>query len=172
MTKEGRMSKSRHRVIAVSIAAVTCFASAPSLAQEPLPGQSEFRKLLVEAAEASPGCLGVKIGRTDNGTNVIFAWFENKQALVSWYKSDFHQWAMKTAFPNQSFNREPLPDVPENSGQILALVTLKLAGAPLPGSPVPIETIGIELYTPLPNGIALGGRLAPQSVKVPGMRQI
>jgi hypothetical protein len=172
MDEEVIMTKGRNCVIAASVAAITCFAlSAPSLAQEPLPGQPEFGKLLIEAAKASPGCLGVEIGRTDNGTRVIFAWFEDKQALVAWYKSDFHQWAMKTVFPNQNFNREPLPDVPENSGQILALVTLRLADTALPGSPVPIETIGIELYTPLPDGVAVGGRFAPQSVRVPGLRQ-
>jgi len=166
------MTNARDCVIAASIAAMTYVAaSMPSFAQGPLPGQPEFGKLLVEAAQSSPGCLGVKLGRTENGTNVIFAWFESKQALVEWYKSDFHQWAMKTAFPNQTFDREPLPDVPENSGPILALVTLKLADAPLPGSPIPIETIGIELYTPLPDGVAVGGRFAPQSVRVPGMRQ-
>ena len=166
------MIKASGRVIAPSIAAMTYVAwSVSSLAQGPLPGQLEFQKLLVEAAQASPGCLGVKLGRTENGTNVIFAWFEGKQALVTWYKSDFHQWAMKTAFPNQTFEREPLPDVPENTGPILALVTLKLADGPLPGSPIPIETIGIELYTPLPDGVAVGGRFAPQTVSVPGMRQ-
>jgi hypothetical protein len=166
------MRKSREFVIAASIVAMTCLASSvPSFAQEPLPGQPEFGKLLVEAAKASPGCLGVEIGRTDKGTRVIFAWFESKQALIAWYKSDFHQWAMKTTFPNQNFNREPLPDVPENSGQILALVTLRLADTALPGSPVPIEMIGIELYTPLPDGVAVGGRFAPQSVRVPGLRQ-
>jgi len=165
------MTKARDCVIAASIAAMACVASAmPSFAQGPL-GQPGFAKLLVEAAEASPGCLGVKLGRTSDGTNVIFAWFENKQALVTWYKSDFHQTAIKTAFPNLNVNREPLPDVPENSGYILALVTLKLADAALPGSPAPFETIGVELYTPLPDGVVAGGRLAPQSVKVPGLRQ-
>lgn len=160
-------------MIAASIAAMSFVAPpVPSFAQGPLPSQPEFGKLHVEAVQASPGWLGVKVGRTENDTNVIFAWFESKQALVAWYKSDFHQWAMKTAFPNQTFDREPLPDVPENSGPILALVTLKLADAPVPGSPIPIETIGIELYTPLPDGIAVGGRFAPQSVRVPGLRQI
>jgi hypothetical protein len=84
---------------------------------------------------------------------------------VAWSMPSFAQG------PLQTFDREPLPDVPENSGPILALVTLKLADAPLPGSPIPIETIGIELYTPLPDGVAVGGRFAPQSVRVPGMRQ-
>src|ERR1700731_3690948 len=83
MEEEVIMTKGRNCVIAPSVAAITCFAlSAPSLAEEPLPGQPEFGKLLIEAAKASPGCLGVEIGRTDKGTRVIFAWFENKQALV------------------------------------------------------------------------------------------
>lgn len=166
------MTTARNYMIAASIAAITCAASSiSSFAQGLLPGQPEFRKLLVEAAQASPGCLGVKLGQTEDGTGVIFAWFENKRALVAWYKSDFHQWAMKTAFPNQSFNREALPDVPEDSGQILALVTLKQAETPQPGSPIPIATIGIELYTPLPDGVAVGGRFAPRSVTHPGMRE-
>jgi Antibiotic biosynthesis monooxygenase len=171
--KEVIMTKARDCLIAASIAAITYAAAcSASPAQGPLPGQPEFRKLLVEAAQASPGCLGVKLGQTEDGTGVIFAWFENKQALVAWYKSDFHQWAMKTAFPNQEFNREPLPDVPENSGQILALVTLKQGDTPLQGSTIPIVTIGIELYTPLPDGVAVGGRFAPRSVRHPGMREI
>jgi hypothetical protein len=144
--------------------------SMPSFAQV-LPGQPDFGKILVEAAQASPGCLGVKLGRTNDGTAVVFAWFESKQALVTWYKSDFHQWAMKTAMPNQSFNREPVPDIPENTGAILALVTLKLADAPVQGLSIPIQTIGIELYTPLPDGVAVGARFAPSAVKVPGMRE-
>jgi Antibiotic biosynthesis monooxygenase len=156
-------------MIAASFAAYVA-SSMPSLAQV-LPGQPDFGKILVEAAQASPGCLGVKLGRTSDGTNVIFAWFESKQALITWYKSDFHQSAMKTAMPNQTFNREPVPDIPENTGPILALVTLKLADAPVPGLIIPIQTIGIELYTPLPDGVAVGARFAPSAVKVPGMRE-
>jgi hypothetical protein len=145
----------------------------PGLAQQPLPGQPEFRELLVKAAKASPGCLGIEIGRTDSGAAVIFAWFENKKALVDWYRSDFHQAAMKTVFPKQTFNREPLPDLSENSGQILALVTLRLNDAPsAAATPVPIQTIGIELYTPLPGGVAVGGRFAPDTVRVPGLRRL
>jgi hypothetical protein len=61
--------------------------------------------------------------------------------------------------------------IPENTGAILALVTLKLADAPVQGLSVPIQTIGIELYTPLPDGVAVGARFAPSAVKVPGMRE-
>ena len=34
--------------------------------------------------------------------------------------------AIKTAFPNLIVNREPLPDIPDDSGFILALVTLEI----------------------------------------------
>ena len=32
--------------------------------------------------------------------------------------------------------------------------------------------IAIELYAPLPGGIAAGGRFAPSSVKVPGLIEV
>src|SRR5436190_22386235 len=93
---------------------------------------------------------------------VIFAWFESKQALVAWYRSEAHQRAMRTAFPNRSWDREPLPDTPENSGPILAIVSLKLREAgSAETAALPIASIGIELYTPLPGGVAVGGRFAP-----------
>jgi hypothetical protein len=68
---------------------------------------------------------------------------------------EVHQKAMKTAFPSQIFDREPLPDTPEDSGPILAIVSF-----------------GIELYTPLPGGVAVGGRFAPGAIKVRGLREI
>jgi hypothetical protein len=168
------MSRSSPAITAFLTATAYLACSVPSFAQQaPLPGQPGFGELLVKAAKESPGFLGMETGRTASGTMVIFAWFEGKKAIVDWYKSDFHQRAMKSAFPNQTFDRQPLPDVPDNSGPILALVTLKLAdSAPTPASPVPIQSIGIELYTPLPDGVAVGGRFAPRTVKVPGLREI
>jgi hypothetical protein len=80
---------------------------------------------------------------------------------------------MKAAFPNLNIKREPLPDVPDDTRFILALVTLKLSNAPpTETSPIPFQTIGIELYTPLPDGVAVGGRFAPSAVTVPGLREI
>ena len=68
---------------------------------------------------------------------------------------------------------EPLPDLPEDSGPILAIVSVKLADGAGPGGPsMPISSIGIELYGPLPGGVAVGGRFAPESIKVRGLREI
>jgi hypothetical protein len=128
---------------------------------------------VVNAVRAAPGCLGVETGQTSSGKRVIFAWFESKKALVGWYHSDVHQRAMKAVFPKQNFDREPLPDLAEDSGPILAIVSVKLADGPRSdGSAIPISSIGIELYGPLPGGVAVGGRFAPEAIKVRGLREI
>jgi hypothetical protein len=139
----------------------------------PAHAQSErgFTELLNQA-RAHPGVLGIETGQTSSGRQVIFAWFENKAALVSWYKSEAHQKAMKIAFPKRTFNREPLPDLPADSGQILAIVSLKRRDTPVPPGGSLAASIGIELYTPLPGGVAVGGRFAPQGVRVPGLREV
>ena len=128
---------------------------------------------VVKALRAAPGCLGVETGQTASGRQVIFAWFEGKKALVDWYHSDVHQRAMRSVFPNQRFDSEPLPDLAEDSGPILAIVSVKFADAPAPGATAPaITSIGIELYGPLPGGVAVGGRFAPDALKVRGLREI
>jgi quinol monooxygenase YgiN len=163
-----RLTSKRRHVVALAVA---MYGLSPTSAPAQTP-EAPYAAVL-EAARAHPGCLGVDTGQTRSGRQVIFAWFENKAALVAWYKSDAHQKAMKLAFPSQTFNREPLPDMPENSGQILAIVSLKPSEGPPPaGAGLPIGSIGIELYTPLPGGVAVGGRFAPPSIRVPGLREI
>jgi Antibiotic biosynthesis monooxygenase len=154
--------------VVVSIVVLALSSGSLALAQGPQRGFAD----VVEAARAHPGCLGVETGQTSSGRRVIFAWFEDKKSLVSWYRSEPHQRAMKTAYPNQTFDREPLPDLPEGSGPILAIVSLKMLETPKPDTPgLPIASIGIELYTPLPGGVAVGGRFAPDAVKVRGLRE-
>jgi hypothetical protein len=46
---------------------------------------------LVGALKTTPGVLGVEVGQMMSGKQVIFAWFENKQAVLKWYYSDAHQ---------------------------------------------------------------------------------
>src|SRR5712691_10431414 len=102
--------KGRQVVIAASVSFALFFSWIPlARAQAPQGGFAS----VVSAARACPGCLGVETGQTASGKRVIFAWFESKKALVGWYHSEVHQKAMKTAFPNQNLDREPLPDTPE-----------------------------------------------------------
>jgi hypothetical protein len=125
---------------------------------------------VIEALKTTPGVLGVETGQTSSGKRVIFAWFENKQALVDWYHGDAHQKAMRTVFPNITFDRRPLPDLPEDSGPILTIVSVKFTEA---GTGAPkFSSIGIELYGPLPGGVAVGERFAPPTLKVRGLREI
>jgi len=160
----------REVVIAGSLILALVGLSATLVAAQSTPGGFPS---VVKALRAAPGCLGVETGQTVSGRQVIFAWFDGKKALVDWYHSDVHQRAMKSAFPNQRFDREPLPDLAEDSGAILAIVSVKFASAPAPGATAPaISSIGIELYGPLPGGVAVGGRFAPDALKVRGLREI
>src|SRR5215813_7375059 len=151
--------------IAFALFAACC---TPALAQAPPAG---FPKV-VDALRVWPGCLGVETAQTSSGKRVIFAWFANKKALVDWYHGEVHQKAMKSVFPNQTFDRQPLPDLAEDSGPILTIVSVKFADTPKTDGAPSIAAIGIELYGPLPGGVAVGGRFAPDAVKVRGLREV
>jgi hypothetical protein len=126
---------------------------------------------LPAAIKASPGCLGVELARTAGGKQVIFAWFENKKAALKWYWSNTHQKLMHQGFPNVEAD-EPMADVPDNAGPILAIASITPSSKPLSKDiGLPFSQIAIELYQPLPGGVSLGGRFAPQGVKIPKMRE-
>jgi hypothetical protein len=125
---------------------------------------------LVGALKATPGCLGVETARTSSGKQVIFAWFENKKAVLNWYYSDTHRMAQKMLGPG-SPARTPMADVPDDGSPILAIASLTpSSGPPTAAMPFPVSQIAIELYKPLPGGLAAGGRFAPESVTVPGLQ--
>jgi hypothetical protein len=123
---------------------------------------------LAGALKATPGVLGVETARTQSGKQVIFAWFENKKAALAWYYSDTHR-SLQKAFAPGSPARTPMADVPDDGSPILAIASLTLTGAPTAESPFPVSQIAIELYKPLPGGLAAGGRFAPMTLQVPGL---
>jgi hypothetical protein len=157
-------------VIAGSLAlAPFCAWVGPALAQAPATSFPD----VVGALRTTAGCLGVETARTASGKRVIFAWFENKAALVEWYHGDVHQNAMKTVFPGLTFDRRPLRDLADDSGPILAIVSATFLDTPRPdAAPMPVTSLAIELYGPLPGGVAVGGRFAPDALKVRGLRTI
>ena len=149
-----------------SIAALAIVALALSAQNQP---QLPFPDL-VGPLKATPGCLGVETARTASGKMVIFAWFEDKKAVLRWYNSALHQQLVKMAGPPDT-SHVPLAGVAEDSGPILAIASLTMADATASKVlPLPVSQIAIELYQPLPGGVLVGGRFAPNSVKVPGMR--
>ena len=121
---------------------------------------------LVGAIKASPGCLGVETAKTSSGKEVIFAWFEDKKAVLKWYHSDTHKGLMKSFFPGGERPGAPLADIPDDSGPILTIASITLTGKPTKDS-LPFKQIAIEMYQPLSGGVAIGGKFAPAKMKLP-----
>jgi hypothetical protein len=81
-----------------------------------------------------------------------------------------HQKLMRQGFPNVEPD-EPMQDVPDNAGPILAIASITPSAKPLSKDlGMSFSQIAIELYQPLPGGVSLGGRFTPEAVKVPKMR--
>ena len=165
--------KNTHRFVReialVAALAVVVFSPAALVAQGPPAGLPD----LVGMLKATPGCLGVDAARTVSGKQVIFAWFENKKAVLNWYYSEGHQRLVKTLASGGNPGRTPLADIPDDSGPILAIASLTLSDKPqVNGVQLPVSQIAIELYAPLPGGLAAGGRFAPDAVKVKGLVEV
>ena len=127
---------------------------------------------LIGGLKATEGCLGVETARTSGGKNVIFAWFEDKKAVLRWYHSDTHQGVMKQFFADGAYGA-PMKDVADDGGPIMAIASITLAeGERFKETNLPISQIAIELYRPLAGGIYLGSRFAPDGVKVPGLKHL
>ena len=152
-------------VIATPAAVVTLRAQAPQNGAGGFPD-------LIGMLKATPGVLGVDAARgTMNGKMVIFAWFENKKAVLNWYYSDTHLQVKNQFAPGSTHT--PLADVPDDGQPVLAIASLTLTGAPTgDATSLPVSQIAIELYRPLPGGLAAGGRFAPEALNVPGMQMV
>jgi hypothetical protein len=129
---------------------------------------------LVGALKATPGVLGVDAGQMVSGKQVIFAWFENKQAALNWYNSDVHRKLMNGFSSGVRRPDGPLAGIKDDSGPILAIASITLDRAAMQSGDLKGATsqIAIELYAPLPGGLAAGGRFAPSTVKVPGLLEV
>ena len=124
---------------------------------------------LVGGLKATPGVRGVETARTGSGKNVIFAWFKDKAAAVRWYNSDMHRTVQKRFFPDRPAH-QPLALVPDDVGPIMAIASLTFAdSAARAVTTLPVSQIAIELYAPLPGGVFLWSRFAPESLQVKGM---
>jgi hypothetical protein len=179
-----------HRIFAQEKPAQT----APAQGAPEQPNGQDLGAELVAALKASPGCLGVDLGMMKSGKLSIFAWFENKKAVLDWYYGDAHQSAMgpmaagieasqraRAKSPPKSgapagasagaaaaeSKHVPLEFVPDGTGPILCVATITPSEKPeIPGFPMPIRQISIELYQPLPGGVSIGGTFAPDSMKL------
>jgi hypothetical protein len=153
-------------LVIFSPAALVVMAQAPAPRQGPPAGLPD----LIGMLKATPGVLGVDAAQTMSGKQVIFAWFESKKAALNWYYSEGHQKLIKTLASGGNPGRTPMADVPDDGNPILAVASITLSKEPqVSGVQLPISQIAIELYAPLPGGLAVNGRFAPSSVKVKGL---
>jgi|SRR5215471_4257979 len=173
MKKPYRMVRELTLLIALALAVFSPGALSV-LAQAPAPqGAPGGLPDLVGMLKATPGVLGVDAARTASGKQVIFAWFEDKKAALTWYYSAGHQQLIKTFAAGGVLGRKPLADVPDDIGPIMAIASLTMSEKPqVPGVQIPVSQIAIELYAPLPGGLAAGGRFAPATVKVKGLVEL
>ena len=147
-------------------------AAGPTQDAPPQQGPGGGMPDLIGGLKATEGCLGVDAGRMQSGKQSIFAWFENKQAVKRWYASEVHQGVMDSIAQGADASHGPLEYVADDEGPILVIATLTMADRPhFEGMPdFPISQISIELYKPLPGGVFLGARLAPDTFMVEHMR--
>lgn len=123
---------------------------------------------LVEALKASRGCLGVELARTQSGKNVIFAWFQDKQAVLRWYFSEPQQQVLDRFFPGRQVTDRTLDEVPDDAGPIMVIASVTLSQhSHFQQTRLPVSQLAVELYVPIPGGVSLGGRFAPEAVRIP-----
>ncbi len=151
----------------------TLVAGALALPAAAADAQQEGLPDLARGLKETQGCLGVELAKTQSGKNCIFAWFEDKKALLRWYYSPMHMQAMRTFFPNEKPNPKPLAEIPDNSGPIMAIASITFTDKPkVEGTSLPISQIAIELYAPLKGGLHFGGTFAPEKLKAPGVKPV
>lgn len=129
---------------------------------------------LIGGLKATPGCLSVKNSGFNGGKQLaIFAWFKNKAAVNAWYNSKMHRDAMKKFFPNMPGRPTTLDGFKDEKSPLLVVATVTPSDKPaIEGSPLAVSQIAIEIYTPVPGGVAFGGSFGPENMDVPGLVRV
>ena len=137
--------------------------------QDPMQGMPD----LVGGLKKTRGCLGVESAGTGSGKEVIFAWFEDKRAVLRWYSSPTHRRVMRSFVQNGANLKKPLEHIEDGTGPIMVVASLTMAEKPLfEGLSLPVSQIAMELYQPLPGGSYFGSRFTPKSVPVAHSRDL
>jgi hypothetical protein len=113
---------------------------------------------LLAGLRATPGCLGVETATTDSGKHVIFAWFENKRAVLAWLESDAHKAGKRMfSFITPPDGYRPLAGVPDDAGPLMAVAAATFPHSQQGDAPAnasaPPPQFSIEVYTPLTPGL-------------------
>ncbi|MBX3323661.1 MAG: hypothetical protein KF757_11785 [Phycisphaeraceae bacterium] len=167
MTRRKTISAAALLLTAAVATGFSAMANKPLAQQEAATGvpQDDMGRMLIEGLKATPGCLGVDTAQTGSKKLVIIAWFKDARAARKWYYSPVHERMVKMA-GGDVMESKPLEHVADNV-PVMVLASLTPSDRPeVEGIPMPISQISIELYTPLPGGAAVGGRLAPDKFPV------
>ena len=129
---------------------------------------------LIGGLQQVEGCLGVDAARTGDGKQLVFAWFEDKAAVLRWYYGETHMGIIDLVAGDDGLAAtKPLEHVSDDAGPIMVIASITMAEKPaFQGFDMPISQIAIELYEALPGGAFLGSRFAPAEVKVEHMKDL
>lgn len=127
---------------------------------------------LVSGLKQTPGVLDVQTAVLGK-KQTIFAWFKNRAAVQSWYASPMHREAMRKFFPNFPGRSYAAAEFKDDKSPILVVASVTPGDKPImEGSPLHARQIAIEMYTPVPGGITIGGGFGPESLEVPGLARL
>lgn len=140
---------------------------------------SASARLLEEIASVE-GCYGVKSARVHDGTELIFAWFENRTAVLRWFDHPYHRRLLRDAGrPEDNTAAEHFGD---DVGPILVLASVAYPAGrgaidasmfddPVSGRP---SRFAIEYYAPLSGGAFMVEPFAPPGVeeRIRGLRDV
>ena len=139
-------------------------------APAPQGGAMDLGGMLLSGLRATPGCLGADAAQTASGRNVIIGWFEDKAAAMRWYEHPMHRRMMAGMSPDRQ--EPPMAHVPEGI-PLMIMATITPSDRPqIEGFPAPISQVSIDLFTPVPGGASINGRLSPADFPVPHMRSL
>lgn len=171
----------RHR-LAIVILPVTTLGLALAFAPLSQPGDAQpdqpqapqgpdFGQMLIDGLESTEGCLGVESARYTSGKLGIIAWFESVDAAERWYYSETHKRFMAMAGSNAEA-REPMQHIHDRATPVMVMASITMGGEGPKIGMMPISQISIEMYTPLPGGAAINGRLSPETFPIDHFRRL
>ena len=160
--------------VAVSVIAMAGTSlSQPADGGQPRPGAGgmDMGKMLIDGLKSVEGCLGAESARFSNGKVSIFGWFEDAEAARRWYYHPVH--AQLLGMGGEDPTRpKPLAHVSDGV-PLMIIATIRPTDQPkIPGVPLPVDQISIEIFTPAPGGAYINARLSPETFKVEHMRKI
>ena len=132
-------------------------------------GGQQMGEMLVGGIKATEGALDALAFQLPDGRFAIIAWFENKSAAMRWYHNPIHRQLMGGLNAGDAAE-EPMAHIDEETPiMVLASITPAEPGVDY-GLGMPFKQIAIELFTSLPGGAEVNGRLSPDAFPVEHMR--